>query len=80
MSIPGDVRNILNTGLGLDTSSLGEEDPIFSSGLLDSLSSIKLLMEIEAKFGLQVSPLDVALDDFDSIKSIANTIVYLKDK
>jgi acyl carrier protein len=73
------IRKILNQEFGLTSDGLGADQPIFSSGLLDSLSSLRLVMSLEQHFGVHVSPLDISLDDVDTINGIAATVMRLKD-
>lgn len=46
------------------------KSPLFSSGLLDSVSMLNLIMYIEETQGKRLSPQDVTLDNFDSPESI----------
>lgn len=78
MSITDTVRRILKDEFGLDTAGLSADDLLFSSGRLDSLNSLRLLMALESEFGISISPLDVALEDVDSVDRIASTITRLK--
>lgn len=50
---------------------------LFDAGLLDSLSIISLLLEIEEKLGLRLQPTDIEKEDFTTIN---NLIIYLKNK
>lgn len=72
------VREILVTELGFDVAKVRDDEPLFSSGLLDSLSSLRLLLALETSFDVPISPLDVSLDDVDSIEKIAETVDKLK--
>lgn len=78
MSVDYEVREILQAEFGLDASNLNGKESIFESGLLDSLSSLKLLMVLETKFGLSISPLDISLEDVDSIEKITATVNRLQ--
>jgi acyl carrier protein len=73
------IRMILTQEFGLTADGLGGDQPIFSSGLLDSLSSLRLVMSLEQNFGVRVSPLDISLDDVDTINSITATVTRLRD-
>ena len=42
--------------------------------MLDSLSAVVLLTKLNEDFGLAMSPLDVGLDDLDTVSSIVKTI------
>ena len=56
--------------MGLDTASLADETPLFSSNLLDSFSMVDLIMFIEKESGVRLDPTDVSLDNLDSIDRI----------
>ena len=67
------IRALVIENLGLD-ADIGDDAPLFSSGLLDSLSAVSLLFSLNDDLGITLSPLDVALDDFDSIDLITATV------
>lgn len=67
------IRLLVIESLGLEPE-IADDAPLFSSGLLDSLSAVKLLFTINDDLGISLSPLDVALDDFDTIDSIVATV------
>ena len=78
MTHDSEIRALLSREFGLDADRLDVEAAIFSSGLLDSLSSMKLLVALEAAFGIKVSPLDISIEDVDSIAQIDATVARLK--
>lgn len=43
---------------------------LFSNGSLDSVSQLDLIMYIEKHAGFQVSPMDLTLENFDSVRKI----------
>jgi acyl carrier protein len=67
------IRSLVIDNLGLD-ADIGNDTLLFSSGLLDSLSAVSLLFSLNDDLGISLSPLDVALDDFDSIDLIVATV------
>lgn len=71
------VRTLLEQSFGLPPGTEAEA-ALFSSQLLSSLNSVQLLMQIESDFGVTLSPLDVSIEDIDSIEKIAATIERLK--
>lgn len=73
-----DIFEIFTNEFGVDISNLKKDDRLFSSGLLDSLSSVKLLTLLEEKFNITISPLDVSLEDVDQVSKIIETIDRLK--
>jgi acyl carrier protein len=55
---------------GVPMSDITEETPLFSTGLLDSVSMIDLILLIEREANLEVWEADVTLDNFDRIDRI----------
>ena len=53
---------------------LRDDDPILSSGLIDSLSILKLIASLESKLGLKIPTAQVQPEDFDSVDYIRETI------
>lgn len=49
---------------------------LFTTGALDSLSFVKLLVQLEREYGVHVSLKDLELDNFRSIKKIAEFISH----
>ena len=55
-----------------------EEDvELFESGLLDSMAYLELLMEIETRLGITISPSEVSKDD---IKTPAKFVEFVMNK
>ena len=48
-----------------------DDEDLLSSGLLDSLSILKLVSFVEERFGIQVPDEDVVYDNFKSISALA---------
>lgn len=63
----------LNESLGLG-DKLEPETTLFSSGLLDSVMMMNLIMYVEEKEGMQVNPADVTLDNFDTPSRIVSYV------
>lgn len=55
-------------------SALGEDTPLFSSGALDSVNQLNLIMFVESGAGITVSPADVTLENFDCVRSILDYV------
>lgn len=62
-----DILAVMQNELFLDVSGLDDETPLFSSGLIDSFSLATLIMAIENKAGFRIAPLDVTLENLDTI-------------
>ena len=67
------IRSLVIGGFGLD-ESLEDDASLFASGLLDSLSAVELLTNLNEQIGMELSPLDIGLDDLDSISAIMKTV------
>ncbi len=60
-----DLTRFLAEDLFIDDAIQGET-PLFSSGLLDSVSMVNLITYIEEKADITVHPADVTLENFDT--------------
>jgi acyl carrier protein len=54
---------------------VGDGDSLISSGLIDSLSILKLISRLESRLSLNLPPGDLQPDDFESIDSIVETVL-----
>ncbi len=61
------IQNIIQ---GLVLKQLGEDDTLISSGLIDSVIIIELILEIEQKLELIVDLSEVTEQNFDSINKL----------
>lgn len=69
------IREIIRETIGnFDPDLLGAETPFYDAGL-DSLDQVKILLEIEERYGLQV-----AEGDFDRCGSIQAILAYFGDR
>ncbi|MEX0299174.1 MAG: acyl carrier protein [Kordiimonas sp.] len=59
---------------GAATSPLNADDALFSSGLLDSVTMMNLIMFIEENCRFQIQPQDVTLENFDTVSKIIGYI------
>jgi acyl carrier protein len=53
-----------------EPDAIGAETPLFSSGLLDSVAMLNLIMFIEQQTGIEVRSEDVTLENFDTSSRI----------
>ena len=74
--IENDVRDyILREFLpGEDPSELTAATPLISGGILDSISTLKLVTFLEDQFGITVDAHEAGVDHLDSIASIARLV------
>ena len=64
------LREFLASELSIDTSDINGETPLFSSGLIDSFSLVTLMTFVEKECKFRINPVDVNLNNFDSIDKI----------
>ena len=64
------VLEFLQEKVGADADQIEDETLLFSSNLLDSFSMVDLMLFIEQRTETKMSPLDVTLDNLDSIARI----------
>jgi acyl carrier protein len=55
-------------------TAVSDADPLISSGLIDSLSILKLIARLETRLGVSIPPANLQPDDFESIDWIVDTV------
>ena len=60
--------------LGVDTADLDEDTRLFSSGVIDSVGMVQLIVYVESEGDVKFSPDDITLDNLDSIGRILNFV------
>jgi acyl carrier protein len=64
------VTEFLEDELGIETSEIATDTPLFSGGIVDSFALVNLMMFLENQGGFRINPVDVNLDNLDSIDRI----------
>jgi len=64
------LMHYLRDKMGVDTSSVVDDTPLFSSNLLDSFSMVDLIMFVEKEGRVRLNPTDVSLDNLDTVGRI----------
>lgn len=59
---------------GEDPSELTAETPLITGGILDSISTLKLVVFLEDKFGVTVEAHEAGIENLDSIDLISRMI------
>ena len=65
-----EILGFMQAELGIETATLDPSAPLFSSGVIDSFSLVTLITFIEKKCGFSVEPIDVTLENLDSVERI----------
>jgi len=60
----------LKDDLAVDVDDINAETLLFSTGVVDSFALVSMMTFIENEAGIQISPADVNLSNFDSISRI----------
>jgi methoxymalonate biosynthesis acyl carrier protein len=55
-------------------AELGPDDPIFGSGLANSLFAMQLVLFVEREFGISVLNEDLEMSNFETVGSIARLV------
>ena len=62
---------LANFLIGEDPANLKDDTPLRSSGVLDSVATLRLVTFVEEQFGIRVEAHEASVENFDSIDSIA---------
>ena len=62
---------------GVARQRVRDDQPLVSSGLIDSLSVLTLIAALEARLGIRIPAARVQPDDFDSVLTIVETLARL---
>lgn len=54
--------------------ALEETTPLITGGILDSISTVRLVVFLEETFGVQFGPHEMSADHLDSIQAISETV------
>lgn len=65
------IREELMNGANGD---LDETENLLAAGIIDSLGILRLVSFVEEKFGIEVPDEDVTIDNFQSVKSMADYV------
>ena len=53
---------------------LGDDDDLLGLGLVDSLGFVELVDEVQARYGISVSDVEITEDNFGSVNAIARFV------
>jgi acyl carrier protein len=62
------VQNLLP---GASLTDLKDDTPLRTSGVLDSIATLKLVSYVEERFGIEVEAHEASVQNFDTISAIA---------
>lgn len=65
------ISNFLNQEVLTDSESLAPDDDLLTSGLVDSISMMRLISHVEKSLELKIPPQDLVPKNFRNIQTIA---------
>ncbi len=68
------IRAFLSEIVDEWSDEVGDDDNLFSAGLLDSLAIHEMVGFLEDEFGLEFSDSDLAVDNFASVTAMVATV------
>jgi acyl carrier protein len=68
------LTEFMSEELGIDGEELNHDELLFSTGIIDSFSLVTLLSFIESEFSFRINPIEVILDNFDSLERMERFI------
>ena len=78
-SIKQQIREfIVSTWLNGDDRGLKDDTDLQESGLLDSLTTLALISFLEKTFSIQIDPVDIHAETFQTLDAIATLIQQKK--
>ena len=78
MDIKSEVIEIIDELFMEDVSDMMDED-LFDSGVLDSMGTVELIVEIENRFDIRVPVTEFGRDDWNTANKIVAGIVELQN-
>ncbi len=78
--IQKDVHTFILTEFlpGEDPSELTPSTPLITGGILDSITTLKLVVYLEERFGITVEAHEAGVEHLDSIQQIADLVAEKK--
>ena len=64
------LKQFLERDIGIDIGDIDADTLLFSSGIIDSFALVNLMTYLETQGGFRINPVDVNLDNMDSIERI----------
>ena len=82
-STPGDLEGTVNALFEYvlnellydeDEGSVGPEDELLGTGLLDSMAATQLMQHVETAYAIEFKPDDLTFDNFNTLPALASLI------
>ncbi|MEZ4629935.1 MAG: acyl carrier protein [Deinococcales bacterium] len=64
------IKTLISDETGIDVDEIDNNTALLSSGLVDSFAFVAVLSLIEFEYGIEFSPSELTIENFDTIDSI----------
>ena len=78
MDVKSQVIEIIDELFMEDVSDMMDED-LFDAGVLDSMGTVELIVELENRFGIRVPVSEVGRDDWNTANKIVEGVTELQN-
>jgi acyl carrier protein len=68
------IRNFIAENFLFGERELKDDEPLFESGIIDSLGLIKLIAFIEEKFNVSIDMSEIMIENFNTLDGIMETL------
>lgn len=72
MELREPLQHFIADELISDEAPLGFDDNLLADGMIDSLGAVRLIAFVEERFGFQIPPEDLVLENFRTINCLAD--------
>ena len=78
MDVKSQVIEIIDEVFMEDVSDMMDED-LFDAGVLDSMGTVELIVELESRFGIRVPVSEFGRDDWNTANKIVEGVTELQN-
>ena len=78
MDVKSEVIEIIDELFMEDVSDMMDED-LFDAGVLDSMGTVELIVELESRFDIRVPVSEFGRDDWNTAKKIVEGVTELRN-
>jgi acyl carrier protein len=68
------IRSTVEPHLKRKPKAFDDDTALVSGGLIDSMSLVDLILDLETAVGVKIPVMEVQPDDFDSVRTISRTV------
>ncbi len=73
-TVKNKIREFLINDLGLSVGTIGDDEPLFTSGLIDSFALIELLSFLESELNYKIDLAELSIDELDTINALSKLV------